>query len=148
MDVEARFANNENELQEIQTAVDRLTQQLDQFLKHFGTTVLASNSPPTSPQLPTSTVATPAPILRPKPATPLDFDGDCTCKRGRAFLNSCELFYALCPSDFVNDQARVLWTLSFMKTGCVNSFVEQTLQWEARRGPQYASYMAFRMVFE
>ena len=72
----------------------------------------------------------PAPISQLKPATPSDFDGD--RKRGRAFLNSCELFYALCPSDFVNDQARVLWTLSFMKTGRANSFAEQMLHWEAK----------------
>ena len=86
MDVKACFANNENKLRETRTAIDRLTQQLDQFLKHFGTTVLASNSPPASPQLPTSTVTTPTPISRLKPATPSDFDGD--RKKGRAFLNS------------------------------------------------------------
>ena len=134
MDVEARFTNKENELQGTQTAIDRLTQQLDQFLKHFGTMVLASNSPPASPQLPASTTTTPAPISWLKPATPLDFNGD--CKRGHTFLNSCELFYVLCPSDFVNDQACVLWTLSFMETGRTNSFAEQTLRWEAKRGPR------------
>ena len=133
MDVEARFANNENELREIRTAVDQLTQQLDQFLKHFGTTVLASNSSPTSPQLPASAITTPAPTSWLKLATPSDFDGD--CKRGHAFLNSCGLFYALCLSDFMNDQAHVLWTLSLMMTGRANSFAEQTLHWEAKRSP-------------
>ena len=83
-----------------------------------------------SPQLLASAVATPAPILRLKPATPSDFNGD--RKRGHTFLNLCELFYALCPSDFVNVQACVLWTLSFMKTGCMNSFTEQMLHWEAK----------------
>ena len=63
------------------------------------------------------------------------------------FLNSCELVYALCLSDFVNDHSRVLWTLSFMKTGRASSFVEQTLQWEARRAPLYASYAVFQTVF-
>ena len=96
-------------------------------------TVLASNSPPASPQLHASTVTMAVPISWLKLATPLDFDGD--RKKGRTFLNSCELFYTLCPLDFVNDQARVLWTLSFMKTGCTNSVVEQLLHWEAKRGP-------------
>ena len=85
----------------------------------------------------------PAPTLQLKPATSSDFNGD--RKKGRALLNSCELSYALCPLDFVNDQARVLWTLLFMKAGHVNSFAEQMLRWEAKRGPwyMYASYTLF-----
>jgi len=33
-----------------------------------------------------------------KPATPNNFDGDCL--KGRAFLNSCQLYISLCESQF------------------------------------------------
>ena len=144
MDFEVCFISSENELRETQSAVKRLTIQLEYFLKSFGTQILTekpSNSPPPPPQLPASTITTPTPISRLHPANPSDFDGDRS--KGRVFLNSCELVYTLCLSDFTNDHSHVLWTLSFMKTGRANSFIEQTLQWEARRGPRYASYAAF-----
>ena len=92
-----------------------------------------------------STITAPAPISRLHPANLSDFDGDRS--KGRTFLNSCKLVYALRPLDFANDHTHVLWTLSFMKTGRANSFVEQTLRWEVGRGPRYASYTAFRTMF-
>ena len=34
-----------------------------------------------------------------------------------------------------------------METGCANSFVEQTLRWEVRRGLKYETYTVFRTEF-
>ena len=48
-----------------------------------------------------------------KPVTPSEFTGDCT--KGCAFLNSCDLYIGLAPTQFANDQARIYWVLSFMK---------------------------------
>ena len=122
MDFEARFISSENELQETRSAIEWLTLQIGYFLETFGT------------QTPTEkSLQLPAPISCLHPANPSDFDGDRS--KGRTFLNSCELVYALRLSDFVNDHSHVLWMLSSMKTGCTSSFVEQMLQWEAKRGP-------------
>jgi len=48
-----------------------------------------------------------------KPATPCEFTGDRT--KGCAFLNSCDLYIGLAPTQFADDQARIYWVLSFMK---------------------------------
>jgi len=48
-----------------------------------------------------------------KPATPNEFTRD--CMKGHAFLNSCDLYIGLAPTQFTNDQARIYWVLSFMK---------------------------------
>ena len=50
-----------------------------------------------------------------KPATLNDFDGDRL--KGRAFLNSCRLYISLCENQFQDDQAKIHWALSFMKSG-------------------------------
>jgi hypothetical protein len=49
-----------------------------------------------------------------KPTTLNDFDRDCL--KGQAFLNSSWLYIALCESQFQDDQAKIHWALSFMKT--------------------------------
>ena len=48
-----------------------------------------------------------------KPATPVDFDGD--CEKGRAFLNSCNIYFAICGDLFPNEQAWIHWVLLFFK---------------------------------
>jgi len=40
-----------------------------------------------------------------KPATPSEFTGDCT--KGCGFLNSCNLYIGLAPTQFSDDQARI-----------------------------------------
>lgn len=50
-----------------------------------------------------------------EPAQPSEFDGDRS--KGRAFLNSCLLYLSFCSKDFPDDQARILWMLSFLKSG-------------------------------
>ena len=50
-----------------------------------------------------------------KPEKPSEYNGDhanrCT------FFNSCTLYLGLCVNEFQDDQAQILWTLSFMKLG-------------------------------
>src|SRR5438034_8282066 len=49
-----------------------------------------------------------------KPAPPSDFDGD--RGKGRAFLNSCELYLRLSPNRFPNELSKIYWALTYMKT--------------------------------
>jgi hypothetical protein len=61
-----------------------------------------------------------------KPSCPNEFGGDRA--KGQAFLNSCELYTALTPHQFADDHAKIMWALSFMKSGHAAHFVEQQMR--------------------
>jgi hypothetical protein len=61
-----------------------------------------------------------------KPTTPNDFLGDRT--KGRAFLNSCELYINLVPHQFVDDHTKIMWAFLFMKSDCATRFVDRQMQ--------------------
>ena len=50
-----------------------------------------------------------------KLAIPLEFDRDRT--KGMAFLNSCQVYISLCPNSFMDEQAKIVWAMSYMKAG-------------------------------
>jgi hypothetical protein len=54
-------------------------------------------------------------IPRPPPAVPLEFNGDYSNRM--AFLCSCQTYIHLHPDNFSNDQTKIVWALSYMKTG-------------------------------
>jgi hypothetical protein len=83
---------------------------------------------------------------RVKPGIPSNFDGDRA--QGRAFLTSCELYISFTPSDFVDEQVRIQWALSYFKGGCVASFAERILWQELRSGKMcFASWSDFTEEF-
>ena len=57
-----------------------------------------------------------------KPSMPNDFDG--SRDMGKAFLMSCKLYFDLCANQFPNDQTRIHWVLSFMKSGRAATFAQ------------------------
>lgn len=85
-------------------------------------------------------VTTPTPAAPPRPppratprakvATPSDFDGDRT--RGRTFINSCSVYFRLCPDHFRDEQERILWALSYMKSGRAAKWADSIFRWEER----------------
>jgi len=50
-----------------------------------------------------------------KPALPSEFDGDRT--KGMVFLNSCQVYIRLCFNSFMDEQAKIVWAMSYMKAG-------------------------------
>ena len=56
-----------------------------------------------------------------KLATPNNFLGDRT--KGHAFINSCELYMAIAPHQFADDNAKIMWAFSFIKTDWAAHFV-------------------------
>ena len=56
-----------------------------------------------------------------KPSFPSDFSGDYAT--GKAFLTSCQTYIHLCPKAFKDDLTRIIWAMSYMKTGCANRWV-------------------------
>jgi hypothetical protein len=87
--------------------------------------------PPVSPPHVTTTLQASQPS-RVKLGAPSHFDGDRV--QGHAFLTSCELYILLTQSDFVDEQVRIHWALSYFKGGHVVSFAERILQQELRSG--------------
>src|SRR6202789_1854787 len=61
-----------------------------------------------------------------KPASPNDFSGERT--KGRAFLNSCELYLHLVPHQFEDEHAKIMWAMSFMKSGRAAHFVDRQMR--------------------
>ena len=96
-----------------------------------------SPSAPTSPIIPSS--ATPVPDVQPKvrtvrPASPPEFDGDRT--KGVAFLNSCQTYLRLCPREFPDEQTKVVWAMSYMKSGRAQRWTARIFCWESENPGQ------------
>jgi hypothetical protein len=64
-----------------------------------------------------------------KLATLNDFDEDWV--KGRAFFNLCWLYISLCEDQFKDEQAKIHWALSFMKSGCAALYANSILRSEA-----------------
>lgn len=81
---------------------------------------------------------TPTPVLPPsadpprtrtaRPAAPPDFDGDRT--KGMAFLNSCQTYIRLCPKEFPDEQTKIVWAMSYMKSGRAQKWTARIFRWE------------------
>jgi hypothetical protein len=64
------------------------------------------------------------------------------------FLTSCKLYISLSQSDFVEDQVRIHWALSYFKGRCAATFAEQIIRQEMRSGKMcFASWDEFRDEF-
>jgi hypothetical protein len=98
---------------------------------------------PENPKTPKNT--TPG-LSKVKPAAPMDFDGD--REKGRAFLNSCNIYFMICGDLFPNEQARIHWALSFFKADRAARFSNKVLRMEAKgRGPYFSDWSAFSETF-
>ena len=133
---------------ELQNAKDR-EQQTQNTLSAILAKIESLSTPVTSDSLtpPTNTPPIP-PKTRPqlKASPPKEFSGDRTA--GLAFLNSCKLYLSLCSDQFVDDQARIHWALSFMKEGCAAQFSDRILRTEAyNQFPMYETWSAFEREF-
>jgi hypothetical protein len=99
-----------------QNTLDHILQLLQQL--PISGVLQAPQDPPTALPAPTVAALAAPTLCEPahglKPTTPNNFDGDRL--KGRAFLNSCRLYISLCKSQFQDDQAKIHWALSFMKS--------------------------------
>jgi len=70
--------------------------------------------------------------MRPKLSCPPDFGGE--RHNGRAFLNSCSLYIRLAPEQFHDEEERVLWALTFFKSGRAAKWSENVFRQEVDTG--------------
>jgi hypothetical protein len=145
---EERFQQMEKRLNEQAEATRAMNETLNKFIAIMGSQEAAGNVtplPPVSPPFVTTTLQASHPS-RAKLGVPSHFDGDRV--QGRAFLTSCGLYISLTQSDFVDEQVRIHWALSYFKGGCAASFVEHILRQELRSGKMcFASWREFTKEF-
>ena len=68
---------------------------------------------------PSESISVPKPssaptLIRARPATPPEFDRD--RKKGMAFLNSCQTYIRLCPSEFPDEQTKIVWAINCLES--------------------------------
>jgi hypothetical protein len=143
-----RFQQMAKRLNEQAEATRAMNETLNKFIAIMGDQEAARNvapPPPVSPPFVTTTLQASHPS-RVKLGVPSHFDGDRA--QGCTFLTSCELYISLTQSDFVDDQVRIHWALSYFKGGRAASFAECILHQELRSGKMcFASWREFTEEF-
>ena len=139
-----RIASLEQTIAGMQEQQAELYQKLEQFLK-------ASTQRP-DPPIPTTTTS---PFLVPPrsrkahPSVPTDFDG--YRSKGIAFLNSCQTYIRLCPEDFADEQTKIIWAMSYMKSGRAQKWTACIFCWEQQpensRANKFFNWEDFRNEF-
>ena len=81
-----------------------------------------------------------------KPSFPSDFSGDRAA--GKAFLTSCRTYIRLCPEAFKDDLTKIIWAISYMKTGCANRWAIREFEQEAKTGHlRFIDWLDFKEKF-
>jgi Zinc knuckle/Retrotransposon gag protein len=143
MDASERIDALEGDVAGIRTQIDTLQSTIENFILSMRT----PNPPPSV----TPVIDLPPPV-RPtdggqiKPSPPADFNGART--QGRAFLNSCELYINLSPNQFANDDAKIYWAFTYMKSERAYIYVDRILRQTKETGSlPFASWGDFRVEF-
>jgi hypothetical protein len=126
--LEGTVATMENKLNQILDTVSRLTQKLETAPRK---PPVVLDTPPRSEHAPKT--------RRPKPATPSEFDGE--RKKGLTFLHSCQTYIRLCPEEFHDEQTKIVWAMSYMKSGRAAKWAARIFRWEEL--PENAGYSKF-----
>jgi hypothetical protein len=148
-----RFADFESDLAQQRDTTNTMRDLLVDIQQSI-MALAAAQTAPKRPKLPAvpepdtaKTIAPPAlPRNRLRPGVPSDYAGE--REKGRAFMNSCTLYMSLCAAEFADDQARILWVLSYMKSGRASEFADHIIEYrELRNRDYYADWAAFRTAF-
>lgn len=130
-DSQARYIETQEQIKQLATGL----QQIQQLL-------LQQQPPPSPKSLPRTAVPNPnsrTPTGRPPPpALPSEFDGDRS--KGTAFLRSCQTYIFLCSESFSDDQTKIIWALSYMKSGRAAKWAARIFKWE-EENEGYAKFL-------
>ena len=138
--------NVENHFHTVETAIDDLRAEIranQQTLLDFMDRIAPAPAPtsPTAPirVRPILSIRSHSPLLPPtpsierrkpaKPSLPADFDGDRS--KGKAFLQSCRTYIRLSPETFDSDTMKIVWAMSYMKSGRAGRWVSWEFEIEA-----------------
>jgi len=140
-----RIVALEQALSELQTRDAQTQQKLDLLITHL----TPKDRPPTPPKRDSPSPTRRNPANRgPPPALPSEFDGDRS--KGMAFLRSCQTYIRLCPDSFSDDQMKIVWALSYMKTGRAAKWAARVFRWEEESPGSYrfVDWEDFRQEFK
>jgi hypothetical protein len=145
------FRSTEDRLRSLESAMEVFMAQQNIFMAQMLQTTPRSHTPnsepPANPPRRSPTPPPPTTHSQPKAATPDAFDGDRT--KGRNFLTTCQLYLSLRQSEFSNDQQRIHWMLSYMKSGRAATFAQSLLRNETKTGrSEYSNFAEFADAFE
>jgi Retrotransposon gag protein len=109
--MKTREADRDEKLEAIYSYI---TQQRTQSLSNPTTPVLHTELPKTS--------------WKARLATPPEFNGERS--EGLAFLNSCQNYIRLCSEEFPDEQTKIMWAMSYIKTGRAQKWTARIFRWE------------------
>jgi hypothetical protein len=61
--------------------------------------------------------------------------------KGMAFLNSCQTYIRLCPKEFPDEQTKIVWAMSYMKSGHAQKWTVHIFRWEQQ--PENSDFTRF-----
>ena len=64
-----------------------------------------------------------------KPSPPPNFDGD--RQKGRGFINACQAYFHLWPDNFLDEQVKIRWVMTFMNQGRAQKWANRIYRWES-----------------
>jgi len=73
-----------------------------------------------------------------KPSPPPNFDGD--RQKGRGFINACQAYFHLCPHNFLDEQTKIRWAMTFMNQGRAQKWANRIYRWESTPANSGANY--------
>ena len=107
------------------------------------------DAPDSVPRYSEPQTTTPKTSRTARPATPPEFNGERS--EGPAFLNSCQTYLRLCPEEFPDEQTKIMWAMSYMKTGRAQKWTARIFRWEQMEGnanhPKFFDWEDFRDEF-
>ena len=81
-------------------------------------------------------------LAKVKLATPADFNGD--REKGRAFFNTCCIYFTVVGDLFPSDQSQIHWVLSFFKSDQAACFANKILRSKSKgKGHYFRDWEAF-----
>jgi hypothetical protein len=154
MELGDRIEVLEEKFSEIATQNRAILVQLEELLDRGKAPEASGNvrdqgrPPPVNSPIPPNTTPRMTPIRSPLKPLPLnEFSGDRT--KGRAFINSCELYIRLVPEQFADEITMVHWALTYMKSGQAALFAQRVLRSEECNNGmlRYIHWKSFRATF-
>jgi hypothetical protein len=132
-----RITSLEQAITDIQTRQAGYDSRFDQVLAAIARLSQLTHTPSETTNIPKNR-SEPGPF-RARPANPPEFEGD--RDKGSAFLNSCRTYIRLCPSEFPDEQTKIVWAMSYMKSGRAQKWTDRIFRWEQR--PENAGHPKF-----
>jgi len=143
-----RITALEQALSELQARDEATQQKLDILISHLTSSKVSDSTPNPITQTVTPETHSATPSTRGlRPALPSEFDGDRS--KGMAFLYSCQTYIRLCSASFPDDQTKITWALSYMKSGRAVLWAARIFRWEEDNpgSIKFANWDKFREEF-